>query len=106
MYIDYHVHTAYSDDSLYLMEDCIKDAIEKGIKDIAITDHVDYGIKVDWDEGKDIVYRNNEQMTNVDYPKWEKEFLIVKEKYKDQISMKMGMELKLIHHIINMVYEI
>lgn len=103
IYIDYHVHTAYSDDSIYLMEDCIKDAIEKGIKDIAITDHVDYGIKVDWDEGKDIVYRNNEPMTNVNYPKWEKEFLIVKEKYKDQISMKMGMELKLIHHIINMV---
>ena len=29
MYCDYHVHTNYSDDSTYLMEDVIKDAIIK-----------------------------------------------------------------------------
>ena len=28
MYSDYHVHTNYSDDSTYLMEDVIKDAIK------------------------------------------------------------------------------
>ena len=28
MYCDYHVHTNYSDDSTYLMEDVIKDAIK------------------------------------------------------------------------------
>lgn len=45
MYSDYHVHTYYSDDSTYLMEDVIKDAITKGMDEICFTDHVDYGIK-------------------------------------------------------------
>lgn len=100
MYIDYHVHTDYSDDSVYLMEDCIKDAIEMGIQEIAITDHVDYGIKVDWDEGKEIVYRGGEPIANVDYPKWEKELRHLQEKYKDQINIKMGMEFGIQMHTI------
>ena len=37
MYIDYHVHTEFSDDSVYLMEDIVKDAIAKGIKEICFT---------------------------------------------------------------------
>ena len=46
---------------------------EKGLKEIAFTDHVDYGIKKDWDEGP-IEYRdNNEPFANVDYPKYFKE---------------------------------
>lgn len=101
MYIDYHVHTNYSDDSIYLMEDCIKDAIDMKIKEIAITDHVDYGIKVDWDEGKEIVYRSGEPMANVDYPKWEKELKYLQQKYKDQISIKMGMEFGMQMHTID-----
>lgn len=101
MYIDYHVHTNYSDDSVYLMEDCVLDAIEKGIEEIAITDHVDYGVKVDWDEGKEIVYRNNEPIANVNYPQWEKEFILLKEKYKDQITIKMGMEFGMQMHTID-----
>ena len=51
MYSDYHVHTNYSDDSTYLMEDVIKDAIKMKMDEICFTDHVDYGIKKDWDEG-------------------------------------------------------
>ena len=30
MLCDYHVHTDYSDDSTYLMEDVVKDGIKKG----------------------------------------------------------------------------
>ena len=45
MYSDYHVHTNYSDDSTYLMEDVIKDAIKMKMDEICFTDHVDYGIK-------------------------------------------------------------
>ena len=73
MYIDYHVHTHYSDDSLYPMEECVKDAINLGIQELAITDHVDYGIKNDWDEDKEIIYRGHEPLANVDYLKWEKD---------------------------------
>lgn len=50
MLCDYHVHTHYSDDSEYLMEDVVKDGINKGLSEICFTDHVDYGIKYDWDD--------------------------------------------------------
>ena len=47
MFADYHIHTYYSDDSTYPMEQVVKDAISKGITDLCFTDHVDYGIKED-----------------------------------------------------------
>ena len=49
MFTDYHVHTEFSDDSDYLMEDVIKDAIKMNMDEICFTDHVDYGIKRDFD---------------------------------------------------------
>ena len=33
MLCDYHVHTHYSDDSEYLMEDVVKDGINRGLSD-------------------------------------------------------------------------
>ena len=65
---DYHVHTEFSDDSVYPMEQAVLDAIEKGIEEICFTDHVDYGIKKDWDCGEPIVYRGGEPLANVNYP--------------------------------------
>lgn len=88
MKIDYHVHTSYSDDSIYLMEDCIKDAIAQGIEEIAITDHVDYGVKVDWDEEKEIVYRNGDPIANVNYPEWEKELTALQKNIKNKFKSK------------------
>ena len=58
MLADYHVHTAFSNDSVYLMEDVVKDAISLGMEDICFTDHVDYGPYRDWErpeEGLNIV---------------------------------------------------
>ena len=50
MLADYHIHTCYSDDSEYPMEDVVKDAISLGLDEICFTDHVDYGVKRDWDD--------------------------------------------------------
>lgn len=100
MKIDYHVHTAYSDDSQYAMADCVKDAITIGLDEIAITDHVDYGVKSDWDAGKDIVYRDGMPVTNVDYPQWDKELRHLQGQYKNQISIKRGMEFGMQKHTI------
>ena len=41
MFTDYHVHTEFSDDSDYLMEDVIKDAIKMNMDEICFTDQVD-----------------------------------------------------------------
>lgn len=47
MRADYHVHTAFSDDSTYRLEDVCADACRLGLDEICITDHVDYGVKAD-----------------------------------------------------------
>ena len=46
MYSDYHVHTYYSDDSTYLMENVIKDAITKGMDEICFMESKRIGMKV------------------------------------------------------------
>ena len=55
LFADYHVHTNYSDDSVYPMADVVRDAVALGLEEICFTDHVDYGIKPDWDEPGNIV---------------------------------------------------
>lgn len=57
MRADYHVHTAFSDDSDYIMEKVIRDAIAMGLDEVCFTDHVDYGVKRDWDEPGGMLYR-------------------------------------------------
>ena len=39
MLADYHVHTEFSDDSVYPMEQVIKDAIAMKMNEICFTDH-------------------------------------------------------------------
>ena len=56
MFIDYHVHTSFSDDSEYPMEEVIKKAISLGINEICFTEHVDYGVKVDVNSDKEEDY--------------------------------------------------
>ena len=57
MLADYHIHTCYSDDSEYPMEDVVKDAISLGLDEICFTDHVAYGVKRDWGDPRGMLYR-------------------------------------------------
>lgn len=100
MFVDYHVHTSYSDDSDYPMENVVKDAIKLGMDEICITDHVDYGAKVDWDSGVEIPYCNGLAMVNVDYPSYVEEIGRLQERYKGQIVIRMGMEFGMQMHTI------
>ena len=91
MLADYHVHTAFSNDSVYPMEDVVKDAISLGMEDICFTDHVDYGPYRDWDDPRGIEYRAGEEgepewvaLTNVEYKKYFSLIEELKEKYKKQ----------------------
>ena len=88
MFCDYHVHTEYSDDSCYLMEDVIRDAIVLGIKEICFTDHVDYGIKLDWDDPNLIIKENEKTIANVNYPQYFQKIDSLTEKYCNQITIK------------------
>lgn len=100
MFCDYHMHSEFSDDSLYDMEECVKDAISLKMQEICFTDHVDYGVKKDWAQG-DIQYRNGEPIANVDYPAYFKKLEAVKEKYKDQIIVRRGLEFGVQSHTIS-----
>lgn len=92
MFADYHVHTEFSDDSAYPMEAVVKDAIGLGLDEICITDHVDYGVKIDWDSGQKILYRHGEPLTNVDYPRYVSEIKRMQDLYGSRLTIKMGME--------------
>ncbi|TQQ85316.1 histidinol-phosphatase HisJ family protein [Peptacetobacter hominis] len=99
MICDYHTHTSFSDDSVYEMENCINDAIESGIDEICFTDHVDYGIKNDWD-----MYRAgkaDKEMLNVDYVRYFSEIDKMVEKYGDKIKIKKGLEFGVQSHTIS-----
>ena len=87
MLADYHVHTKFSDDSVYPMEDVVKDAIELGLDEICFTDHVDYGIKADWDSGEPITYRNGEPIANVDYPRYVEQIRMLQNLYGNRIDV-------------------
>lgn len=106
MFCDYHVHTNYSDDSEYLMEDVIKDAIGMEMDEICFTDHVDYGIKKDWDDPTGMIYREGGPgepdqipLANVNYPKYIEEINVLRSKYP-QINIKQGLEFGIQTHTI------
>ena len=99
MLADYHVHTEFSDDSDYVMEQVVKDAIGLGLDEICFTDHVDYGIKKDWDEPGEMIYRKGgpgepEKMplANPHYPTYYRTFEELGFLYGDRISLKFGLE--------------
>lgn len=92
MLADYHVHTEFSDDSVYPLEAVVKDAIHLHLDEICITDHVDYGVKVDWNSGREILYRHGEPLANVDYPRYIEEIERMQHLYHGKIMIKMGME--------------
>ncbi len=85
MLVDYHVHTNYSDDSTYLMEDVVLDAIALKIDEICFCDHVDYGVKYDWED-----YRKDRVM-NVNYKEYFKEIAYLRNKYP-MITLRQGLE--------------
>ena len=113
MFIDYHVHTEYSDDSVYPMEAVVTDAIRMGMEEICFTDHVDYGIKRDWDKPRGILYRRGGPgipgsvlLANVDYPKYVRQIGELQQKYGKEITIRMGLEFGIQKHRIEQYREL
>lgn len=101
MFADYHVHTEFSDDSVYPMEQVIRDAIAMQMDEICFTDHVDYGIKGDWDCSRPMKYRGSEPFANVDYPVYVSKIREFQSMYGMQIAIKMGLEFGMQMHTIS-----
>lgn len=100
MLTDYHVHTWFSDDSDYPMEDVVKDALNLGLDELCFTDHVDYGVKPDWDSGEEIRYRGGKPLANVDYPRYVDTIRQMQQMYGDQVRLRLGMEFGIQMHTI------
>ncbi len=107
MLADYHIHTAFSNDSEYPMEQVVLDAMDLGLTEICITDHVDYGIKRDHDDPRGICYcpggpgePEMMSMTNIEYPRYAAEITRLQQRYGDRISIKMGAEFGVQTHTI------
>lgn len=93
MLADYHVHSAYSDDSTYPMEQVVRDAIRTNLDELCFTEHVDYGVKPDWDQPADARFENGRPVTNCPYPAYFEELDRVREHYGAQIRIARGLEL-------------
>lgn len=100
MYADYHLHCEYSDDSNEPMENQIQEAITLGLDEMCFTDHVDYGIKRDWDDPEGIIIWHAIEhgkevdlvLANVNYPKYFEALNMYQKKYASSISIKKGLE--------------
>ena len=87
IYSDYHMHTNYSSDSDATVESMIEKAISLGLKEIAITDHLDYQ------------YPDPEFPFLLDYDAYTAKINDMKQKYDGKIIIRKGVEFGLQAHI-------
>ncbi len=78
--IDLHNHSVFSMDSNTPMEDNIKTAIDKNLKYLSITDHME------------IMKSTDKYWESLDAPGYFEEFNRLKDKYKDKINLLAGVE--------------
>ena len=100
MYFDYHVHSDFSNDCDYPMEQVILDAIDHGIEELAFTEHVDYGPYDDWDCPNPHRNEQGDLALNVDYPRYFPRVTELAEKYSEKIAIKRGLEFGVQTHTI------
>lgn len=80
---DYHIHTEYSFDSKESMENIAHNAIERGLQEIALTDHYE---TLDPGERLDQV---------IDYREYIQELDRVRARYGDRLRIKLGSEINM-----------
>lgn len=87
MLADYHMHTSFSPDSQFDMEDEIRCAIKKGIREICFTDHVDHNIQAHQD---------------CPLREYRLKYEECRSKYQDRIVLKWGAEFGVQTHTVSL----
>lgn len=77
--VDYHMHSKYSFDGHETINDICEEAIRKGLKEIAITDHYD-------------MFRDKRYSRNLDITNLYADIAKAKEIYKDKLIVRAGVE--------------
>ncbi|WML33034.1 histidinol-phosphatase HisJ family protein [Clostridium sp. OS1-26] len=85
---DYHIHTTYSTDGNNTIFEVCKSAVEKGLKEIAITDHFE-------------PTRGNENYSEYKPYDYILEIEKAREIFKGKLKIKIGIELGQPHHYMN-----
>lgn len=83
---DYHIHSRFSGDSSESLEAIVKKAIELNLNEISFTDHLEYDVD------------GMEEHWNLDLENYVKRVLELKDKYKEIITIKLGVEVGLQPH--------
>lgn len=86
---DIHMHTSFSSDSDTPMESMIQGALEKGLKTICFTEHLDY--EYPGDDGSGLFM--------VDIEAYKKKLFNLKEIYENDIEILFGIEFGLLPHL-------
>lgn len=84
---DYHVHSCFSSDCSFTMEEMTQNAIEKGIKTISFTDHIDYD------------YGKRKLDFGFDVDDYFKELKKMKSNYHGKLEILSGIELGMQPHL-------
>lgn len=84
---DFHTHSNFSGDSQAPMEDMIQRAIDLGLDTICFTDHHDDPYPYNHGELRDLFLLNIKD--------YRSEFLVMKERYREQINVLFGVEIGL-----------
>ncbi len=89
LFYDYHVHTAFSEDSSMGMEEMCLGAVERNIVEIAVTDHLD------------IDYPDRDFQFDLDYAAYSAAIDHAREKYHGRLNIVKGIEIGLQPHILD-----
>ena len=85
---DYHLHSYFSADCSVPMEDMVVGAIEKGLKEICFTEHIDYD------------YPDETIVFEFDLKEYEEKLQELQKKYEGQIRIKKGIEIGVQPHLL------
>ena len=100
MLADYHVHCMFSDDSWYAPEKVCADAFRLNLDEICFTDHVDYGIKPDWDNPLSAKLIEGARVLNVDYDAYFPYIERLRDEWAGRLTVKCGLEFGVQTHTI------
>lgn len=100
MLADYHVHCMFSDDSWYPPEQVAHDTWRLNLDEICFTDHVDYGVKPDWDQALSAKVFDGQRVVNVDYDAYFPCVEALRDEWAGRLAVKVGLELDVQAHTI------
>lgn len=93
MLADYHVHTGFSDDSFYPLPQVARDAVRLNLDEVCFTEHVDYGVKPEWDQPTTRYFENGKPVTNCAYDMYLAAVDQARDDLAGQITLRAGLEL-------------